>query len=344
MVESGLAGRRKPTSADVARAAGVSQSTVSYVLTGKRPISEETRRRVEGAIAELGFVPNSGARTLAGRRSHVIGLMIPFRAGVEISANLAFVGEIAAIARKADHDVLLVTSDEGPAGLSRLRDSGMCDGLILMDVEARDPRVEAARGLGVPCVVIGVPDDRSGLSCVDLDFEAAGGDAVSLLVGRGRDVIGLVSPGPHGERGEMSFTRRFVAGAEASARDRAELVAASADPDFGSLARAVDSILSARPDCRAFAVHMSSAVEPVLAILRARGLEPGVDVDVVGVCDEDVAARNRTALDALVLQPERVSAEAMDALFCQIDGTRAVGTRLELVAAPVVTRGGAALS
>src|SRR5699024_3645775 len=76
---SSAGGRRStaPTSQDVARLAGVSQSTVSYVLTGSRPISESTRARVEEAIAELGYHPNSGARTLRSRRSGVIGLMVP---------------------------------------------------------------------------------------------------------------------------------------------------------------------------------------------------------------------------------------------------------------------------
>ena len=53
------------TIADVASHAGVSMSTVSYVLSGKRPISEETRQRVEEAIRELGYRPHAGARALA---------------------------------------------------------------------------------------------------------------------------------------------------------------------------------------------------------------------------------------------------------------------------------------
>ncbi|MFD1049048.1 LacI family DNA-binding transcriptional regulator, partial [Kibdelosporangium lantanae] len=48
------------TLVDVARHAGVSASTVSYVLSGKRSISEETRRRVEQAVTELGYHPNAG--------------------------------------------------------------------------------------------------------------------------------------------------------------------------------------------------------------------------------------------------------------------------------------------
>src|ERR1700683_131387 len=65
------------TSKDVARVAGVSQSTVSYVLTGNRPISEQTRRRVLDAIEQLTYQPNAGARALAKPRARGVGVGLP---------------------------------------------------------------------------------------------------------------------------------------------------------------------------------------------------------------------------------------------------------------------------
>lgn len=63
--------------ADVARAAGVSSATVSYVLSGKRPVAPETRAAVEAAIAELGFTVNSAARSLRTGRSALVALIVP---------------------------------------------------------------------------------------------------------------------------------------------------------------------------------------------------------------------------------------------------------------------------
>lgn len=67
------------TIADAARRAGVSTSTVSYVLNGRTAVSEAPRRHVERPVAEIGHHPNADARAPAGRRSHIIALVMPPR-------------------------------------------------------------------------------------------------------------------------------------------------------------------------------------------------------------------------------------------------------------------------
>ena len=68
---------RRPTVVDVARAANVSVGTVSNVVSGARTVRPETRERVELAIAELGFRPNTIARALIRRRTQTVGMVIP---------------------------------------------------------------------------------------------------------------------------------------------------------------------------------------------------------------------------------------------------------------------------
>src|SRR5882757_9271785 len=90
--------------ADVARHAGVSPSTVSYVLSGKRSISEETRRRVESSIRELGYRPHAGARALASSRSNVLALVMPLRTGVGVPVVMQIAISVVTTARGHDHD------------------------------------------------------------------------------------------------------------------------------------------------------------------------------------------------------------------------------------------------
>ncbi|MBW8820569.1 MAG: LacI family DNA-binding transcriptional regulator, partial [Streptomyces sp.] len=166
---------------DVARRAGVSPSTVSYALSGKRPISEETRQRVEDAVRELGYRPHAGARALAGRRSNVLALVVPLRTGIHIPTVMRFAVSVVTTARRYEHDVLLLTQEEGEDGLTLVADTGLVDALIVMDVQLDDPRLPLLRNLDLPSVLIGFPAAPEGLTCVDLDFRAAGEACVEHL-------------------------------------------------------------------------------------------------------------------------------------------------------------------
>src|SRR3954452_14312357 len=208
------------TSKDVARIAGVSQSTVSYVMTGKRPISERTRRRVLAAMEQLTYEPNAGARALAGRRTQVVALVVPFGAGSEVAGLVPFIETIAGCARANDHEVLLVTADQGSAGLRRLAGRALCDAIIMMDIRKQDDRVPVAASLPVPVVLVGVPDDPAGLYCVDLDFEAAARMAVDELVDTRHDeAVVLGYPAATMER-RVNFVGRFLRSALRQAQFR----------------------------------------------------------------------------------------------------------------------------
>jgi len=159
------------TLADVARHAGVAASTVSYVLSGKRSISEQTRRRVLASIATLGYRPHAGARALASSRSNVIALVVPLRSGIYVPVLMQFVVSVVTTARGHDHDVLLLTQDEGVEGLQRVSGTALVDAIIVMDVETRDTRLPVLRSLRLPAVLIGLPADSADLTCIDLDFE-----------------------------------------------------------------------------------------------------------------------------------------------------------------------------
>ena len=84
------------TLADVARHAGVAASTVSYVLSGKRSVSDETKDRVNRAIKELKYHPNAGARALASSRSNVLALIVPLRSDMYVPVMMEIVKKVSA--------------------------------------------------------------------------------------------------------------------------------------------------------------------------------------------------------------------------------------------------------
>jgi len=315
------AGRTAVTSADVARESGVSQSTVSYVMTGKRSISADTRRRVEEVMARLDYHPNSRARALAGQRSRVLGVVVPFRPQLDTAVILQFIGAIATAARAVDHDVLLVTDEEGPAGLRRLQGAAMCDAVLLMDVATEDPRLPLSRTMRMPVVLIGVPEDPEGLVCVDLDFERAGQLAMEELVVLGHRKIALITPSVSDPQRAANFTRRFRRGVVDVARTRgADVLVVPSDPDYQSAARAVREIYAQQPSTTAVLIHNSFVVEPVLAALEGDGYRPGLDVAVIAVCTDDVAEHQPVKLTSIALEPERTSALAVDLALRLLEG------------------------
>ena len=205
---------------DVANAAGVAPSTVSYVISGKRSISPKTRRLVEDSIRKLGYHPHAGARALASSKTNVLALVVPLRTDLNVAVVMEFVASAVTAARAHDHDLLLLTKDEGPAALQRVASSAIADALMVMDVETADPRVPMLLALDLPVVLIGVPDHPAGLSCVDLDFTAAGSACVAHLADLGHRSVALIGPSPAVYRRGTSYATRFLRGFDEAAKSR----------------------------------------------------------------------------------------------------------------------------
>ncbi|UZX04825.1 LacI family transcriptional regulator [Arthrobacter sp. CDRTa11] len=333
-----------PTSKDVAAVAGVSQSTVSYVMSGKRPISEKTRLRVEAAIEQLTYRPNAGARALASRKSQVIGLVIPLTPESHFGSLMEFIAVIAATARRHDHDVLLVTDEEGNQGLERVVGQQLCDGLILMQVHAEDERIPVVRKLRVPVVFIGIPNDSAGLNCIDADFARAGelcveemsqaGHTSGVIIGWRTQLVGS----------KLNYVDRFLGGAKGAAQGLGvTLDHLPASTDRRSIEAAVDACVAGSDGRPAFISPDMTTLELLPRILREKGLEPGRDASVIGVgavSEALVELQESTILD---IQPRLVSQRAVEILFnlMNADNPDAGGT-LELIPPLVTHRHGTA--
>lgn len=322
-----------PTSKDVARLAGVSQSTVSYVMSGRRPISDEVRQRVRAAIEELTYHPNAGARALASQRTHVIGLVVPFGASADPAGLLPFIETITSGAREHDHDVLLVTADEGTSALTRLEGRRLCDAIVLMEIEARDARIPVAAGLRVPVLLVGVPEDQHGLTCVDLDFAAAARTAVEGLVERGHRRLAVLGYPAEAVERDIGYVRRFgdaALAAAARAGVPCELVTPVPHTLPGARA-AVARALGATDDALVEGVDLGlvvasgGAVQPVLTALGERGLVPGRDVSVVAMLPDAAAAATHPPVSNVSTESRDVSRRAVQELFRLLDDEAPAG-------------------
>lgn len=304
------------TSKDVAQAAGVAQSTVSYVLSGKRPISEKTRKKVEAAIGQLTYQPNAGARALASRKTRVIGLVIPFIPELHMASIMEFVSVIATTARQYDHDILLVTEDEGAAGLRRVVGQQVCDGLILMQVEGEDERLPVVRALNVPAVLIGIPRDPSGLVCVDADFEMAGEQCVRDLAAAGHSVVSVIDWQPEVVERHVNYVDRFLRGTDIAAGALGvKVLHLPGGADRATLAESVNTALAQTTGVPAFIAPDGTVQDILHRILSARGLTPGIDVSVIGSASPALAELQPIPLSTIDLRPGEVSRRAVKIMY-----------------------------
>ncbi len=171
---------------DVARLAGVSSSTVSYVISGKRKISAETTRRVESAMRELNYTPNAFARGLAGARGGILALHYPTSAHGLTSTEFEYVSAATERARERGfHLVLWTTGIDDLDALQGLVRQGLVDGVILMELVPMDPRVSILRESQVPFVTIGRPIDEAGIAYADNDYESLARQAIDHVADLG---------------------------------------------------------------------------------------------------------------------------------------------------------------
>ncbi|GGE23251.1 LacI family transcriptional regulator [Marinithermofilum abyssi] len=184
---------------DVARAAGVSPSTVSRVIAGSDRISLKTKERVRRAMERLDYVPNAIARSLARSHTRTVGFTLARRADQAFSNP--FFSEVlrgmSSVAQKRDYNILLSISmderEERDKCLQLLRERRV-DGLIVSTSRIEDPLIEALVDEEVAFVVIGRSASRPVLSVNNDNIQASYQAAMHLLKQGYRQIAFISGP------------------------------------------------------------------------------------------------------------------------------------------------------
>jgi len=262
-----------PTMSDVAKRAGVSLSTVSYALSGTRPISEETRQRVFAAMEDLGYRPHALARGLASKRSRIVALLYPSSERGLGLTELEFVTSAAAAATEKGYHLVLWASDlYDPNELQQLIQPALVDGVIVMEVRMDDPRINWLRQTGFPFSMIGRCADTAGLAYTDIDFEQTVRDMIAYLAGLGHTHIGFLEHsrsafdagyGPT-VRSHMYFEQAIEA---AGLTGRSSFCSATPQAGYD----AFNALLAECPDMTALTVMTYNIIPGVMQVIAERG-------------------------------------------------------------------------
>lgn len=205
-----VGGRRSagPTLKDVAAIAGVSYRTVSNVINGGAPVSDSTKRRVEAAIAEVGYRPQLAARQLRMGRSNLLTLSVPFLS-LPYFAQLAHA--VVGAAKRVGYDVVVDETHGDPEReLRAARGFGtmLTDGIVLSPMSLSDAQLEAARG-STPLVVLGERIRGARVDRVVVDSVVSSRDATSHLIVSGRRALGFLGTVPDASSGAAAADLRL---------------------------------------------------------------------------------------------------------------------------------------
>jgi len=178
---------------DVAKKAAVSVSTVSYTLSGVRPVSKETRQRVLRAIEELNYHPNLLARGLINKRTRIIALLYPVPSLASMDdLPVEFIVSVTNVTYEHDYGLLLFTNPLDELEIIQVINQGLVDGVILMEVEREDPRVDLMKKYHFPFSLIGHGENNKGVNFVDMDFYEGYRLALEHLADLGHRHIGMI--------------------------------------------------------------------------------------------------------------------------------------------------------
>ncbi len=234
---------------DVAKALGVSASTVSRAISGKGRICEGTRQRVLAYISEKSFYPNASARSLAQSKTYNIAIIMPeVKDLVDMPFFHTCMHGAEEIAQLNDYDLLIVTTDgTNTKPLERMVNNRKVDGMILTRLYKDDVFVKYLKSTEIPFVAIGNSDDKD-LVTVDHDNYGGCRELVSLLVSKGVGKVAYLGGGMD----QTVNIRRF-----AGYKDGLESAGAKFDNSIVytnlnskiQVAKAVEELLKTGTDC-----------------------------------------------------------------------------------------------
>ncbi|HTU15769.1 MAG TPA: LacI family DNA-binding transcriptional regulator [Solirubrobacterales bacterium] len=325
---------------DVARAAGVSPTTVSHSLSGKGRLPESTRERIARVAEELGYRPNASARNLVAGKTGLLGIAIsespesPFG----LSDFDYFMQLLTAATTTAvEKGMALVVAGMGQG--EEFFGGVDVDGLIVVDPVVGDQLVAANLRRGVPVVTTGRvpgetrPDDET--YWVDNDHRRGTMSILDHLHERGGRKVALITTLPI-----TSYTADDIEGYETwcEAHSQEPMLTVVEGPiDEGAGFAAAAELLDGPDPPDAIYATLDRLALGTLAAARSRGIGVPTDLIVAGCTDSKAGEWADPPLTALALNPEEIGRQVVEMLIALVQGDDPV-ERHQLVPTAILPR------
>lgn len=309
----------KPTVTDVARLAGVSPMTVSRVTNAAAGVLPETRRKVDEAIAALGYVPNVAARALAGARQFRVAMLHSNPSAAYLSEFL-----VGSLAGAAANDAQLIIEhwdgSEGAEALARRLDSHRIDAVVLPPPLCEDASLLAAlAGHGLPTAQVATGSPATASHAVSIDDIGAAEAVTRHLIRLGHRRIGFIGGDPNQSASALRQEGYESALAEAGLPRDPALIAAG-DFTYRSGLAAAETLLSLPERPTAVFASNDDMAAAVVAVAHRRGLDVPRDLSVSGFDDTAMATTIWPELTTVRQPISGMAREAVALLAKALDG------------------------
>ncbi|GGL06848.1 hypothetical protein Sme01_67230 [Sphaerisporangium melleum] len=310
---------RRPTLEEVAARAGVSRSTVSRVINGQATVSPQFRETVMHVVNELGYVPNSAARTLVTQRTDTIGLVVPGTPGGADDPAFAAVVQAAGHALEAAGKRVMLMLGGSPGSRFRVEEqavAGHLDGVVIVATAGADPLLSALARTGVPMVALGRPAAPPAVPYVAGDDVGGARAAVDHLLAQGRRRVAMIC-GPV----DSTAARDRLAGYREALREAGRRsVIATGDLTRASGAQAMRELLEDDPGLDAVFAAGDLMAAGALSVLHEAGRRVPDEVAVVGFDDLEAASYTVPPLTTVRMPAADQARTAVRLLLRNLDG------------------------
>ncbi len=305
---------------EIAKQAGVSRSTVSRVLNKHPNVSSEARERVLAVTQRLDFEPNALARSLAGGRSRILGLVIPMGVSALFTDPYfpILIQGVASACNTHDYSVMLwlAEPEQERRVIQKILQGGLIDGVVVSSMLMDDPLIRALLERQMPFILIGRHPTDQRVSYIDVDNRHSAREMVAYMLRLGYRRIATVS-GP----ANMIAGNDRLEGYQLALRERGLIpdpaLIASGDFTEAGAYTATRRLLMHEPDaifCASDAMAMGA-----LRALREAGKRVPEDIGLAGFDDIPMASRTDPPLTTVRQPIHRTGAVAAETLIDLIE-------------------------
>ncbi len=336
---------KRVTSLEVAKHAGVSRTTVSFVLNNVEGsnISLETRAKVQNAAKELGYIPNEAARSLVSGQTRTVGLAISHAEQLQVDAYIPqLLYSLTAASHQHGYQVMLETiyKNNHAGNYVRLVEGHRIDGLIVLNTWSHDSQLPKLLERKFPVVMLGLPQNMSindQTFLVEIDGRGAATRATQHLIDLGHSRIAHITFTPEKHDGVQPRRQGYKNALEAAGLALDSNLVCFGNYSAQSGFDAMQSLLQQEPHPTALFAGNDTIALGAMAAIKAHGFQIPEDIAVVGFDDIPTAPFMTPALTTIHAPAIEQGRTAIEMLLQRMQGNTPNKQRV-ILESPLVVR------